>query len=149
MTAVGYVVKEMSVKSKLGTAAEVEQQCAITGIREVPTQSTQTTQVACPDGSITDNGPVSWAVEVGYNTSLRPDSFHRLMLDHVGEQVQLTWEPDPIGDPGRKRSAMVRLSAPSADYTVGSFATATVSLPVQGTISTIDPVIPTIDPVIP
>lgn len=142
MTAVGYVVNTMSVKTKVGTAAEVEQQCAITGIREVPTQSTQTTQVACPDGSITDNGPVSWAVEVGYITSLRPDSFHRLMLDHLGELVQLTYEPDPVGDPGRKRTATVRLAAPSADYTVGSFATATVSLPVQGSIATVDPVAP-------
>lgn len=142
MTAVGYVVKEMTITTKLGTAAEVAQQCAITGLREVPTQNTVTTQVACPDGSITDQGPATWAVEVGYNTSLRPDSFHRLMLDHVGEQVLLTWEPDPVGDPGRKRQATVRFSAPAADYTVGSFATATVSLPVQGGIATIDPVAP-------
>lgn len=142
MTAVGYVVKQMTVKTKQGTAAEVAQECAITGLRETPTQDTQTTQTACPDGTLTDTGPVSWTVDVGYNTSLRPDAFHRLLLDHLGEDVTLTWEPDPVNDPGRKREATVKLAAPAADYTVGSWATATVSLPVQGTIRTIDPVAP-------
>lgn len=139
MTAVGYVVKTMTVQTKVGTAAAVDQQCAITGIRETPTATTQTTQTACADGSITDTGPTTWTVDVGYNTSLHPDSFHRLLLDHAGEQVTLTWEPDPVGDPGRKRTATVTLVAPASDYTVGSFATATVSLPVRGNIATIDP----------
>lgn len=139
MTAVGYVVKRMTVTTKKGTDAAVARECAITGIREVPSQSTQTSQTACADGSITDTGPATWTVEVGYNTDLRPDSFHRLLLDHDGETVTLTYEPDPIGDPGRKREATVTLAAPSSDYTVGSFATATVSLPVRGSIATIDP----------
>jgi hypothetical protein len=142
MSGIGYVVKTMVVKTKQGTAAEVAQECAITGIRETPTADVQTTQTACPDGVLTDTGPTSWTVDVSYNTSLKPDSFHRLLLDHVGEEVTLTYEPDPVGDPGRKRSATVKLVAPAADYTVGSWANATVSLPVQGTISTVDPAAP-------
>jgi hypothetical protein len=142
MTAVGYVVKAMTVTTKQGTAAAVSQECAITGIRETPSATTQTTQTACPDGTITDTGPTSWTVDVSYNTSLDPASFHRLLLDHTGEQVTLTWEPDPVNDPGRKRTATVTLVAPASDYTVGSFATATVSLPVRGGIATVDPVAP-------
>lgn len=142
MTVIGYVVKTMSVKIKRGTATAVEYQCAITGVRESPTRSQVTTQVACPDGSKTDQGPTTWTVDVGYNVSNLPDSFHRILRDHDGETATLTVEPFPVQEPGHTVEYDVVLSAAGADYTVGSFGSATATLPVTGKPRNVDPVAP-------
>jgi hypothetical protein len=142
MSVVGYVVNTMSVKIKQGAATAVEYQCAVTGVRENPTRQQVTTQVACPDGSKTDQGPTSWTVDVSYNVSNVPDSFHRIMRDHDGAAATLTVEPFPVQEPGHLVEYDVVLSAGGADYTVGSYGTATVTLPVQGKPRNVDPVGP-------
>lgn len=139
MSGVGHVVRQMIVKLNPDGDTPVAYECAVTSVKETPNRSVVTTQTACPDGTLQDVGPTSWSVDITYNTSFLPGSLHRLLLDNDGAVGDLEWEPDPINEPGTKRTATVVLTAGGVDSTVGNYATAQVSLPVQGTITTVDP----------
>lgn len=128
MTAVGHVVKLMSLK--FGTLTSVE--CAVTGVTLTPSQSTQTTATACADGSITDTGPSTWTLDVAYNLDPAAGSFSSYLADHEGEVVAVEWTPDPTNAPDRIRTASVVVVPGPEAYVVGSFAASSVSLPVRG-----------------
>jgi hypothetical protein len=136
MTAIGYVVREMTVTVDGATHA-----CAVRGVTEVPTTTTVTTQVACPDGTKTDNGPVSWALTIDYNVSNLPGSLHRLLRDSVGAAAEIVVEPFPVDEPGTTITYQVRLTPAGGAYVVGSFGEASVTLPVTGAPVTTDPVV--------
>jgi hypothetical protein len=139
MSAVGYVVKNMTVTLKIGTAAETSHQCEITGVVETESHTEQTSQTACVDGTIVDAGPSSWSVAVAHNVSLLPTSLFRLLREHAGEEAVLTVEPFPIQEPGHKIAWTVTLIPSGGDFTVGAFATSTPPLPVKGAPVHIDP----------
>lgn len=141
MTAVGYAVKAMNITIKRGTSAAVEYECAITGVQEGEQHDTVTSNTACTDGSITDTGPSSWTVTVGYNVSNLPASLHRILRDHAGESAVLSIEPFPVHEPGTKIEYDVTLTPGPADYTVGAIGTASVVLPVKGSPRTVDPAV--------
>jgi hypothetical protein len=136
MTAVGYVVRTMVI-----TIDATAYECAIRGVTEVPTSQTVTTQVACPDGTKTDQGPVSWAVTIDYNVSNLPASLHRLLRDNVGADAVLVVEPFPVDEPGTTITYNVKLAPGGAAYPVAAFSEASVTLPVTGSPVTTDPVI--------
>jgi hypothetical protein len=128
----------MIVTIKEGAGTAVAYECAITGLSETATRTTVTAITACPDGSITDQGPVTWAVEIDYLVSNLPASLHRILRDHDGAAATLTVEPFPVTEPGTKIAYEVTLGAAGAKYTVGAFGAATVSLPVIGNPTTTD-----------
>lgn len=140
MTAVGYVVKTMTVKTTPPGGSLTAYECAVLGVSDTPDRSTQTTAVACPDGSITDTGPASWTVTVDYNVVDTPESFHRMLREYDGQAATLVVEYDPIGAPGTLTNYDVTLQAGSQDATVGSFRTGSVTLPVKGSPTYTDPV---------
>jgi ribosomal protein S8E len=142
MSAVGYVVKAMTLTVKIGTAAETSHQCEITGVTETETHSEQTSTTACTDGTIVDVGPSSWSVAIAHNVSLLPTSLFRLLRLHAGEEAVVTIEPFPVQEPGHKIQWTVTLVPSGGDFTVGSFATSTPPLPVKGAPVHIDPVAP-------
>ncbi len=139
MTAVGYAVKTMSVTIDPDPAGgPVEYQCAITGVTETPTTESVTTRTACPDGTKVDQGPTSWVVQIDYNVSNLPASLHRLLRDNEGAHATLVIEPFPVEEPGTKISYEVTLSPAGGAFVVGAFGTASVTLPVDGSPTTID-----------
>lgn len=129
MTAIGHVVRLMSLS--VGTEDSVE--CAVTSCDLVPSFSTVTTEVACPDGVKTDAGPTSWVFTVGYNVDAGADSFSTYLAEHDGEVVSVEWLPDPVNHPTRARQFDVVCKPGNEGHPVGQFAAGTVSLPVQGT----------------
>lgn len=142
MSAVGYVVKSMKISIKRGSTAAVEYECAITGVTEQPTADTQTVRTACPDGSITDVGPASWAVSIDYLVSNLPGSLHRILREHEGESATLSIEPFPVQEPGVLVEYDVTLTPAGAGYVVGQFGAASATVPVVGKPRTVDPVAP-------
>lgn len=140
MSAVGYVVKSMVVTidpEPGGTPVAYE--CAITSVIETPSNTTQTSQTACPDGTIVDVGPTSWSIDIAHNVSLLPTQLHRLLRDNEGKSATVVIEPFPIAEPGHKIEWDVTLVPPGGSYPVGSFATSTATLPVKGSPRNIDP----------
>lgn len=140
MTAVGYVVKTLTVKLTPPGGTETAYECAVTGVQDAPDRATSTTAVACPDGSITDVGPASWTVTVNYNAVDTVGSFHRMLRQYDGQPATLEVEYDPVGEPGLLTSYDVTLVAGSNDATVSAFRTGTVTLPVKGAPVYTDPV---------
>jgi hypothetical protein len=136
MTAVGRVVKTLSVEIAHDGGAAAEFNTAVLAVRETPNRNTQTTTVASGESS-TDVGPTSWTIDIDYNVSWAANSLHRILLENDGETGTIVWQPDPVGSPTVGRSATVVLVAPPTDATVGNFQTGTVSLPVQGAITTV------------
>jgi hypothetical protein len=134
MTAVGKVVKVLSVKLNHDGGALTEYQTAITAVKEVATRTEQTTTVASGE-TATDVGPTQWAIELSYNVDWAADSLHRILLENDGETATIEWKPDPALTV--KRTATVRLVAPGTDATVGNYQTNTITLPVVGTITTV------------
>lgn len=128
MTAVGHVVKIMAVK--FGTLTTVE--CAVTSATLTPSVQTQTTTTACADGTITDSAPATWTWDVAYNIDAAATSFSSFLAEHEGEVVKVEWTPDPTGNPARIREFDVVVTPGPEAYQVGSFAAASVSLPVRG-----------------
>lgn len=139
MTAVGYVVKTMSVTIKSGESPAVAYECAVTGVKFPETHSTVTTATACADGSLTDVGPSTFAAEIDFLVSNLPGSLFRLLNDNAGALATLSVEPFPVAEPGTLRECDVTLIAAGEDYTVGAFGKASVSLPVTGIVRTVDP----------
>lgn len=137
MSAVGYVVKAMSVKID-GT----EYSCAVTGVTEQPSSTTVSTETACSTGDRTkqDTGPVSWAVQIDYNVSNLPTSLHRLLRDHAGEAATLVIEPFPVDEPGTLITYNVILTPAGAAMPVSQYANASVVLPCTAYPEFTDPV---------
>lgn len=143
MSAVGYVVKRLTVKTTPpGGGAPVAYECAVTGVSDAPTRSTQTSTTACPDGTIVDVGPATWELTVNYNATDEPSSFFRMLRTNDGAAATIDVEFDPINEPGRITHYDVTLIASGQDATVGSFRTASVTLPVKGAPRYTDPVTP-------
>lgn len=132
MAGIGYAVRTMVVTIDPDPAGSpVSYQCAVTGVTETPTADTVRSQTACADGSLTDVGPTTWELAIAYNVSNMPTSLHRLLSDHAGELATVSVEPFPVQEPGQKIEYDVVLSPAGADYTVGAFGTATVTLAVR------------------
>lgn len=143
MSAVGYVVKRLTVKTTPpGGGAAVAYECAVTGVSDNPTRTTQTSVTACPDGSITDTGPTTWELTVNYNAVDTPASFFRMLRLHDGEAATIDVEYDPVNEPGRITHYDVTLAAGGQDATVGQFRTASSTFPVKGAPRYTDPVTP-------
>jgi hypothetical protein len=140
MTAVGYVVKTMvlTIDPDPG-GTPVAYECAITAVNETASNTTQTSQTACPDGTITDVGPTSWSIDIVHNVSLMPASLHRILRENEGKSATVVIEPFPVAEPGQKISWDVTLVPPGGSYPVGSFAVSTATLPVKGSPVHIDP----------
>jgi hypothetical protein len=140
MNAVGHVVKTISVKipTPPGSTA-VEYQCAVTGVEETVTRTTQTTNVACPDGAITDTGPATYALVIGYNVDMNAGSLHRLLRDHDGVAATIDVEYDPVGAPGVITHYAATLLDPGHTAQVGAWHTAAATLPVRGKPSITEP----------
>lgn len=137
MTAVGSVVRTMGVGIDTGTGV-VQYECAVTKVAENESHDTQTTQVACPDGTASDVGPSTWAIDVDYNVDWAPTSLHRILRAHAGETATLTWQPDPEHNPGVTETATVTLVPGAAQQQVGAYRTASVSLPCIGQPTILD-----------
>ncbi len=140
MTAVGHVVKTISVKIPTppgGTA--VEYQCAVTGVDETVERSTSTSYVACPDGSVTDVGPGSYSLVIGYNVDMKSGSLYRVLRDNDGTAATIDVEFDPVGAPGVITHYDVTIVDPGHSAQVGSFHTSTATLPVKGRPRITDP----------
>lgn len=133
MTAVGKVVKQLSVKIAHDAGALAEFNTAILGLKEIPSRTEQTTVVASGE-TASDTGPTTWALEISYNVDWNTDSLHRILLENDGEIGTFEWKPDPALT--LKRSGSVRIVAPGTDATVGNYQTNTVTLQVIGTITT-------------
>lgn len=143
MTAVGYVVKRLTVKTTPpGGGAAVAYECAVTGVSDSPNRTTQTSTTACADGTITDVGPATWELTVNYNAVDDPASFFRMLRLHDGEAATIDVVYDPINNPGRITHYDVTLVAGGQDATVGSFRTASSTFPVKGAPRYTDPVEP-------
>jgi hypothetical protein len=143
MTGIGYVVKRLTVKlTPPGASTPVAYECAVTGVSDSPTRTSQTSNTACPDGAITDVGPTSWEVTVDYNAVDDPAGFFRMLREHDGASATLDVEFDPINAPGRITHYDVTLAAGGQDATVGSFRTASSTFPVKGAPRYTDPVTP-------
>lgn len=141
MTAVGYVVKRLTVKfTPPGGGGPVAYECAVTGVSDAPNRSTQTSTTACADGAITDVGPATWVLTIDYNAVDTPGSLFRVLRLHDGEAATIDVEYDPINEPGRITHYDVILVASGQSATVGSFRTASVELPVSGAPYYTDPV---------
>lgn len=141
MSAVGYVVKQMTVKIDTKDYA-----CAVTSVREVPNTPIQETQTACADGTKTDKGKTTWTIDVTANVDLAADSLYRLLTDPAndGKAASLEYAPDALNHPDVVKTANVTLVPVGGDFTVNSWATFTVSLPVTGapTYKPAAPVVP-------
>lgn len=124
MTAKGFVVKNMTVK-----VAGNQYECEVTGVTETESHDTQTQAVACGD-SATDVGPASWTVDVSANIDMAATSLFRVLRAAAqGTPMVVEWVPDVTGHPTIKATANVKSVKPPGDFTVGSFAAFTVSLP--------------------
>jgi hypothetical protein len=142
MNAVGHVVKELTVKIDAdgsGSGAAVEYQCAVTGVDESVTRTTQTTNVACPDGSITDTGPASYELVIGLNVDMKAGSLYRILRDNDGVAATIDVEYDPIHSPGVVTAYAVTLLDPGHSAQVAAWHTATATLPVRGRPTITDP----------
>lgn len=140
MTAVGHVVKTISVKIPTPPGGTlVEYQCAVTGVDENPTRTTQTSQTACPDGSITDVGPATYDLVIGYNVDMKAGSLYRILADNDGAAATIDVEFDPVGAPGVIKHYDVTLTDPGHSAQVGAFHVSTATLPVKGKPRFTDP----------
>lgn len=145
MTAIHYTVRTMKVGIDLdgsGSGAPTYVECAVTGVTENEAHDEITGATACADGVFTDVGPSRYTLTIGYNVKHDPASFHRLLREHAGKSATVEIEPDPVGDPGRKITYAVVLVAGGATMTVGQTATASTTLPVNGTPTYTDPTQP-------
>jgi hypothetical protein len=136
MPAAGYVVRQLNVKLKTAAGSLTEYNTAVTGVKETPSRTT--TQVVVASGeTMVDSSPTQWMVEVTALADYGAGSLLRLLLDNDGAKgATIEWYPNPVAAPTLKRVATVQLLAPDVDNPVGSPATFTVSLPVQGAITT-------------
>lgn len=140
MTGIGYVVKTLTVKTTPpGSGAPVAYECAVTGVQDSPSRTTQTSVTACPDGTLTDVGPTTWELTVNYNAVDTPGSFFRMLREFDGQSAVIDVEYDPVGEPGRITHYAVTLTAGGQDATVGNFRTASSTFPVQGAPTYTDP----------
>jgi hypothetical protein len=126
MTGRGFVVKAMTIKID-----SVSYECEVTGLNEVESHDTQTSNTACANGSITDVGPSSFTIDVTANAVLALDSLYYLLTSpaNYGKAAVLTYAPDATNHPTVTRSANVTLVPAGAQYQVGGFAVFDVSLP--------------------
>lgn len=125
----GFVVRAMTI-----TIDDEDYACEITGLREVPSRSTQTAVTACADGSITDTGPATWTIDVTAHVDLADGSLYALLTDpdNDGVPAVIEYTPDVVNYPEKVRTADIELVTVGADFTPGSFATFQVSFPVTG-----------------
>jgi hypothetical protein len=124
-----FVVKTMTL------SIDSEQyECDITGLKEVPNTPVLQTATACPDGVASDTGQTTWTLDVSANVSLETDSLWRILNDPTkwGQVVTAEWSPDATNHPETKRTAQVVIVPPGGDFTVNSWATFSISLPVKG-----------------
>lgn len=136
MTAVGYVVKAMSVKID-----DTSYECAVTSVSDAESSSTVTTQTACADGTASDTGPSTWTLNIAYNLDWTPGSLHRILRDNAGDAATVEVEYDPVGAPGVITAYDVTIKPGSGTAGVGAYATGSVALPVKGQPVTTDPVV--------
>jgi hypothetical protein len=134
MSAKGHVRKTI-VLTIGGTAY----QCEITGATVTPTADVQTTKVLCPDGSASDTGPVSWALDVNYLVDHNAGSLFRLLVASHGQTATFDYEPDPDTAPGVKWTGNLRIIAGPAGGDAATWESGSVSLPIIGTPTITDP----------
>ena len=129
MAATSFVVKTMTVE--IGTASY---ECDITGLKEVPNTPVLQTATACPDGVQSDVGQTTWTLDISANVSQETGSLWELLNDPTnwGKRVTATWAPDATNNPTKGRTALVSLVPPGGDFTVNSWATYQISLPIHG-----------------
>ena len=134
MPAAGYVVRQLTVKLKTAAGSLTEYNTAVLGIKETPSRSTVQTVVASGEVMV-DSSVTTWGIEISALADYTTGSLLRLLLDNDGAKgAQIVWNPDPVGNPTRTRTATVQLLAPDIDSTVGGQAAFTVVLPVVGAI---------------
>ena len=129
MTAVGYVVTEISLTFASGSSVA----CAVTEAAFVPTTPIRTASTLCPDGSITAAGNTTWGLRVSGHIDWTPGSLWRYLNDSAGSEVTAALDPDGSG--AVTQSGTVILIPPTPSMKVNDFATFTVTLPVVGVVT--------------
>lgn len=137
MTAKGHIRKTISLK--IGTT---QHECEVTGSTLTPSSDVQTTQVLCPDGALSDTGPVSWTLDLDYLVDYTAGSLFRFLTDQHGKTAEFTYEPDPDNAPGVVYTGNVRVVAGPGGGSAAAWESGSVSLPVIGTPTITDPVAP-------
>ena len=127
MAGVGYVVNNMTLK-----IGAVQYETAVQSIEEIANAPVQSVTMANGD-TLTDVGPVQWALKVTANVDVTPASLWRILTAAVaGTTATFEFVPDVTGNPTVKRTGTVVLVPPGGSFTPGEFATFSVTLPVIG-----------------
>lgn len=124
MPAAGFVVK--NVIFKLGTTAY---ECAVTNVQVTPTTPVQTTSTLCPDGTLSDTGRTTWALQVTANVDLTAGSLYTFLNTHAGQDVAFEFHPD---GGTAKWAGTVTVIPVGGTFGVNTWASFTVTLPGDG-----------------
>lgn len=127
MTAVGYVVK--SITLKIGAT---DYKCAIIGAVLTPAASVVEWTTACPDGQGSDVGVTKWTLDLDYAYDPAAASLSTILADTEGTVAVFEFTPDVVNNPTRIRTGSVRIIPGPEGGTVDSLAQSSVSLPLVG-----------------
>jgi hypothetical protein len=137
MSGTGHVRKSI-VLTLEGTAY----QCEITGATVTPASDVQTTAVLCPDGSLSDTGPVTWSLDLNYLVDHKAGSLFRLLVSNHGALAAFEYEPDPDTAPGVLWTGDLRIISGPGGGDAAAWESGSVSLPIIGTPAIQDPIAP-------
>ena len=127
MAGVGYVVNNMTLK-----IGATQYETAVLSVEEVPNVPIQTATMANGD-TLTDVGPVQWALTIEANVDVAPSSLWRILSAAAnGSTATYEFVPNVTTNPTVKRSGTVVLIPPGGKFKPGEFATFTVTLPIIG-----------------
>jgi hypothetical protein len=145
MSAAHYVPKTLKVSIKVGGATARQVECAIRGVSILESHDEASGATACPDGSWSDIGPSRYQLQVDFNADQKFDegTFWRVLWDGEGFPAVITFEPNPVGDPGREFTCDVpALPGTPLPVVVGNNTEVSVTLPLSGKPAITDPVAP-------
>lgn len=123
-------VKPIVLKDCLLTIAADNYEAHVSQVQFDPSTSAQTWQGMTPDASFTDTSTATWAATLAYAQDwVTPAALSRYLHEHEGEVKEMTFSPK-AGGPSFTVEAIITPGAIGG--TVNAFATATVTLPLQG-----------------
>jgi hypothetical protein len=109
-------------------------QCAVRRVQLTPNTPIQEYKVLCPGGSGTAAGNTTWQLEVEYYQNWDDDDFARFLDENPGDTASFVFTQN-----GLTKSGNIIVVPGPVGGTVDEFATATVTLPVVGTPSSVYP----------
>jgi hypothetical protein len=114
-------------------------QCEVTNVTITPSVSTATATALCDDGVVQDVGVPVWTLDVDYLVDHNVGSFYRFLVGNVGAVASYSYEPDPVNAAGVLYEGTLVVIPGPAGGEAGAFETGSVSLPVNGEPSIVDP----------